>query len=419
MEKGIVFDPVWDEAFTTNHDDGSVTVETHVRLSQPFHMLPQASKEAYEQTKDDRYLRHLSRAVVLMPNNDRTSYAFLMTIVGSKEYMEAHDFQLWDVSYGKIPEDFSGMLFYHSLNGDFVNAWYVSEGRNFHTCNPISFEDANLLSRSGSDCYTVTITNYYYDCVTINGYAYATYERDPENTQVYVCSGPQSYSYSYQVCTDSGTNNGGGYIPSNDISRVFSSCNGNLRTKLQGFLYYMETYDDASDAVLSFIENDLLGLGVYNKMNVDINSNQTADVSYNSGTNTLYFKSVSCFSELAMHEELVHSVQRVVYPNYGEATFNTEFEAKLIVDYARLSNGYNGNTDMALNMKYAEVELENGSTKTIAKWLDDLSYSYFDISDYLSYMTAWRNVAFDYQNCMMNSRAYPQLVFTIIDEINN
>lgn len=40
VEKGIVFEPVWEEAFSSNHADGSVTVETHVRLSQPFHVLP-------------------------------------------------------------------------------------------------------------------------------------------------------------------------------------------------------------------------------------------------------------------------------------------------------------------------------------------------------------------------------------------
>lgn len=419
VEKGIVFEPVWDEAFTTNHDDGSVTVETHVRLSQPFHMLPQSSKEAYEQTGDERYLRHLSRAVVLMPNNDRTSYAFLMTIVGSKEYMETHDFQLWDVSYGKIPEDFSGMLFYHSLNGDFVNGWYVSEGRIFHSCEPISPEDANLLSRSGSSCSTVTVTKYYYECYVASGYTYATYEISENNTQVYQCHGPFPMYDSYLVCSDSASDTGGAYNPSLDISRLFSSYNSSLRSNLQGFISYMEGYDNASRAVIGFIENNLMELGVYNKMRIDINSNQASNVSYNYATNTLYFKSVEFYSDLDMYEEIVHSIQRVVYPNYGEETFNTEFEAKFIIDYVRLSNGYSGRTDMALNMKYAEVELENGSVKTMARWLDDLSFSNFNVNDYLAYMVTWSYFAFDYRDCMMNARSQPQLIYTIINEMNN
>lgn len=419
VEKGIVFEPVWEEAFSSNHADGSVTVETHVRLSQPFHVLPQDSKEAYEQTNDDRYLRYLSRAVVLMPGDDSTSYAFLMTIVGSKEYMETHDFQLWDVSYGKIPEDFSGMLFYHSLNGDFVNGWSVSEGRIFHSCEPISPEDANLLSRSGSSCSTVTVTKYYYECYVASGYTYATYDISENNTQVYQCHGPFPMSESYLVCSDSASNTGGAYNPSADISRLFSSYNTNLRANLQGFISYMDNNDNASRAVLSFIENNLMGLGVYNKMSVDINNNQSSVVNYNYATNTLYFKSVELYTDLEMYEEIIHSIQRVVYPNYGEESFNTEFEAKFIIDYVRLSNGYSGRTDMALNMKYAEVELENGSVKTMARWLDDLSFSIFSVNDYLSYMETWNIFAFDYRNCMMNARSQPQLIYIIIDEMNN
>ena len=417
VEKGIVFEPIWEEAFTTNHDDGSVTVETHVRLSQPFHMLPQASKEAYEQTGDERYLRHLSRTVVLMPRDNRTSYAFLMTIVGSKEYMETHDFQLWDISYGKIPEDFSGMLFYHSLNGDFVNGWYVSEGRIFHSCEPISPEDANLLSRSGTNCKIVTVNRVYYDCTTLTGYTFATYEDKSNEYQVHVCTGPYMMPYSYQVCGY--VDSGGEYIPTKDLSRIFTSYSSGLKHNLQGFIHYLENNDIASKAVLDYIENNLLSVGVYNKMSVEINANQNTDVSYNSGTNTLYLKSAENYSDLMMHEELIHSIQRIVYPNYGEEPFNTEFEAKLIVDYARLSNGYSGKTDLSLNMKYVGVELENGSVKTMARWLDDLSFSYFDVDDYLSYMITWSNFAFDYRSHIMNSRAHPQLIFQIIDEINN
>ena len=83
VEKGIVFEPTWEEAFVSEHNDGSTTVETHVRLSQPFHMLPEESRKAYEQTNDNRYLQHLSRVVVLT-REDETSepLAFLMTIVG-------------------------------------------------------------------------------------------------------------------------------------------------------------------------------------------------------------------------------------------------------------------------------------------------------------------------------------------------
>ena len=61
VEKGIVFEPVWDEAFVANHADGTSTVETHIRLSQPFHIVPEDSREAYERTKDGRYLQAIPK----------------------------------------------------------------------------------------------------------------------------------------------------------------------------------------------------------------------------------------------------------------------------------------------------------------------------------------------------------------------
>ena len=143
VEKGIVFEPTWGEAFVSEHPDGSTTVETHVLLSQPFHLSSQDSQKAYERTKDRRYLQHLSRAVVLMKDDQSTPHAFLMSIIGSKKYMEEHDFQLWDVSYGNIPKDFSGQILYHALDGSFVNGWYVEEGHKYSTCEPISEEDEN------------------------------------------------------------------------------------------------------------------------------------------------------------------------------------------------------------------------------------------------------------------------------------
>ena len=427
VEKGIVFEPVWDEAFTTNHDDGSVTVETHVRLSQPFHMFPQDSKEAYEQTKDGRYLRHLSRAVVLMPNGSSTSYAFLMTIVGSKEYMETHDFQLFDVSYGQIPEDFSGMILYHSLGGNFVNGWYVDEGWVFSTCNPLSEEDALLLSRAGVECQVMTGYKYYYECRSQSGFPYTSYEDETTDYNEVICNGPFQEPYNYTVCYWSengytpGTTigNGGSYDPLSDPDRLFTSYSTYaLNTQLKGFMAFMEHNDYASKGVLNFIENNLLSLGVYNKLNVQVDTMQVEDVRYSESNNTVYFKSVNHFSDMALYEEVVHSAQRVVYPNYWDGPFNIEFEAKLIMDYVRLTSGGSGLTDMALNMEYAEVELQSGGMKTLAEWLQGLSYSYFNVSDYWNYVSVWKEISITYENLNMGLAMEPQLVFPVLDEIN-
>ena len=215
IRKSIVFEPVWDEAFIAYHDDGSLTVEAHIRLSKPLAVVSSESFEAYQSTKDVRYLQYLSRAVVLIKENS-IPQAFLMTIVGSKDYMEAHDFQLWDVCYKNIPEDFSGMLLYHTLSGEFVNGWHVEEGHRYSTCNPVSEEDAELFSRSGTDCYIEQVTTYYVDCQDYAGYNYTFYE---DELYIYPwsyssCGTPYPVIEYYQVCDDdteddSGSSGGG------------------------------------------------------------------------------------------------------------------------------------------------------------------------------------------------------------------
>lgn len=179
----------------------------------------------------------------------------------------------------------------------------------------------------------------------------------------------------------------------------------------------MEYNDVASKAVLDYIENTISSL--YQKLNVQIDTTQSADVRYSPSNNTVYFKSVNHYSDLVLYEELIHAAQRVVYSDYWEGPFNIEFEAKLIMDYARLSSGSKGHTDLAANMEYAELELQNGSVKTMSAWLRDLPYSYFEIADFWGYMNIWKDISLEYKDYMMGFRMEPKLIFPIIDEMND
>ena len=439
VEKGIVFEPVWGEAFVANHKDGSTTVETHIRVSQPFHILPQDAQEAYEQTKDSRYLQHLSRSVVLMREEENAEpLAFLMTIAGSKKYMETHDFQLYDVSYTEIPEDFSGMILYHTLAGDFINGWKVEEGRQFSSCEPISDEEANLLSRAISTgqnvaCRTETMTKHYYMCriSDLEKDLYATYETNkvPNGTDLNNCTGPHTKTETYQICRlvdeSYGSSPGGHWgqvIPYKDLTELFSTYSSDLYAQLQGFMNFMENNDDASRAVLSYINYvKSVSPNAFQKLNVQIDATQSADSRYSAYNHTVYFKSVDRYSDLALYEEIVHALQRVVYTidEISEGPFNLEFEAKLIIDYVDFVNGNQGDTDMALNMMHADVTLQNGSTMTVAEWIDQYAYSNLNVTDFWNYMRVWKSISYGYQNYMMNPRLQPKLISPIIFEINN
>ena len=437
VDKGIVFEPVWGEAFVANHKDGSTTVETHIRVSQPFHMLPQDAQEAYERTKDSRYLQHLSRSVVLMREEENAEpLAFLMTIAGSGKYMETHDFQLYDVSYGEIPEDFSGMILYHTLAGDFINGWKVEEGRQFSTCEPISDEEANLLSRAISSgqkvaCRTETMTRHYYMCPNIKNTddVFAIYElNNVPNNIAASCTGPHTKTETYQICRlvddsyVSSTGNWGPVVPYKDLTGLFTTYSSDLYAQLQGFINFMENNDDASRAVLSYINYvKSVSSNAFQKLNVQIDETQSADSRYSAYNNTVYFKSVAHYTDLALYEEIVHALQRVVYTSDErmEGPFNLEFEAKLIIDYIDFVNGYQGDTDMALNMMYADVTLQNGSVMTLSEWIDNNNYSELNVGDFWNYMSKWKTISYDYQNYMMNPRLQPKLISPIINEINN
>ena len=338
IRKSIVFEPLWDEAFITRHADGSITAEAHIRLSKPLIIVPNESYEAYLETKDVRYLQYLSRAVVLMKEMT-VPQAFLMTIVGSKEYMETHEFQLWDVSYRNIPEDFSGMILYHTLSGEFVNGWYVDEGWNFTTCNPISPEDAQLLSRSGSNCYIYEFSYVAVDCVTNSGYN--TYEGSDEiffwvNT---ACGEPYRVIESYQVCDDdieggSGSSSGGEIIGGGGSSTSGGTIAPNAKAIFRN--------SNMTDANWQIIENmvnkiilDCMGQNLYNRLKAALNGG-TLIIQFGTGNSTFgpigqgygITLSMDMESNQLLHEMMhAYRAYKETASSYNNSMLNGEIEA--------------------------------------------------------------------------------------------
>jgi hypothetical protein len=339
IRKSIVFEPVWDEAFIARHDDGSLTVEAHIRLSKPLVVVPSESFEAYQSTKDVRYLQYLSRAVVLIKENS-IPQAFLMTIVGSKDYMEAHDFQLWDVCYKNIPEDFSGMILYHTLSGEFVNGWCVEEGWNFNTCNPISEEDAELFSRSGTNCYIEQVTTYYVDCQDYAGYNYTFYE---DELYIYpwsysTCGTPYPVIEYYQVCDedtedDSGSSGGG------ITGGGGSSTTGGGSVSMAKAMFRNSNMTDENwnviENMLKKITEDCMGQNLYNALLEKLDGKQliiqfsdkssSFDFEFGNGINI----NIDYIESNHLFHEMWHAYQayQETVDSYKEALLNLEIEA--------------------------------------------------------------------------------------------
>ena len=89
------------------------------------------------------------------------------------------------------------------------------------------------------------------------------------------------------------------------------------------------------------------------------------------------------------------------------------------MDYVRLVSGSSGLTDMAMNMEYAEIEVQSGGLKTLSEWLQGVSYSYFNVTDFWNYMSVWKEISITYENLGMGFAMQPKLVFPVIDEMND
>lgn len=415
--KSIVIEPVWKDAFTDENETHS-SVETNILLSKPFHVVPKESYEAYESTKDARYLNYLSRAVVLTEKSSLLSDAFIMTIVGSKRYMEKHDFQLWPVSYFNIPKDFSGMILYYSLDGNFVNGWEIEENNQISTCQPVSSEDAKLLSRSGSDCYIVEVTNTYVDCITHSGTNFTTYEGETlsfdwsETT----CGSPYTETYSYMVCKSGSSDSSGGYSPppsSNERYKYFKFIPQTMIGDVDRFLQYMREKDCVSRAILSTSEN----MSNFQPVNITVDPVKAPSVArYDEETNTIFLHDRENFRHITIYEELIHALQSKIY-TYTEThngALNMEFEAKLLIDYIGLSVQSVAETDL-----HFLLQKKGENTKTIDDFLENQIGKPFDANSFFMYMKQWKETTPSaYKDFKMDSSVEPKLIKEIVNGLS-
>ena len=424
--KSVVIEPTWEGAFE-DEDKDYQTVESNIRLSKPFYMIDKASHDAYKQTKDARYLNYLSRAVVLTHKKTGVSDAFIMVIIGSREYMEKHDFQLWEVTYFNIPDDFSGMILYYSLNGAFVNGWQVKENRQILPCQQITREDAGLFSRSNTGCFVVEVTNTYVDCITYSGQTFTTYEGEQYSNDFSdtVCGEPYDETYTYLVCDDSNGSSGntGGYSPptsSNGREKYFGFIPQDIIGDIDRFLELMLNKDCISRAILTYVED--YDLTNFMPANISINPAKVDSVGasafYNPSVNTIYLRDSDQVTKLKiLYEELIHSIQKAVYTEEERniASFNMEFEAKLIIDYITLSLYSYGDTELS---KMAKLKDEHH--QSLHDFLSSNKGERFDISAFFRYALLWKETTASnaYKQMNFNSLVRPVIIENIVNNID-
>lgn len=211
-EKPIALQNDWKHAFKSKNDKVEV-VEVAIKTNGRFGFASQNSKKKWKETGNRGYLTSLSRLVVIKHKKNKQIESYIMTMMGEANYLEKKNFQLWDNTYLKKDKDFAGMVFFHTLEGKFVNGFQMEKGKvTGKIKKKVSGED---LSLSFGRTATTTCTTYY---------VYTYYEQctdwytSGENYIDTTCEYSSQWTDSYEVCEsteepDNLGNSGGGPGP--------------------------------------------------------------------------------------------------------------------------------------------------------------------------------------------------------------
>ena len=198
----------WAHAHVSQNDSLGI-VDVDVLSKGKFSFVLPDGKRAMDSTGNDKYLNSLSRLVVQKNKRTGNMVCFVMTMVASPAYMEKNNFDLTTNTYLKRQRDFTGTVFYHTVTGEFVNGWRITDGKVVGTCTRLQGGNSEITLKSATkeDCYCVTVTLYNQFCMDwyINGrYSYTNCENRVAEYEDY-------YLYCSYEPSDGGGSGGGDY----------------------------------------------------------------------------------------------------------------------------------------------------------------------------------------------------------------
>lgn len=134
--------PYWEKAKEHNRKRYEV-VETPI-LSQGVHVVMDRETATYwESGMKSDFIRNTIRMVVLRDKKKGTTRSFIMTFVGTLEYLKKTR-TIGKNSYLYRQPDFSGSVLFHELDGTFMNGWRYSEGKIVATLSAISNDEQTM-----------------------------------------------------------------------------------------------------------------------------------------------------------------------------------------------------------------------------------------------------------------------------------
>ncbi len=195
-DKDLAVKPDWERSKVTKRKSKKYQyVETQLFHEKKFNFLTPETYEKYRSTKNPKYKQSLTRMIVEMDKETNTKRGFLMTIVPDASYLELTNFKPFKkVTYAKRDKDFSGLIFYHDLNGNFVGGWRYKDGKITHTMSPKCDSDTGNIQLRGSGGHD-ECTDWYLEYLVEECFTWSSGEYYGEE-----CSYYYEYEFWYTDC---------------------------------------------------------------------------------------------------------------------------------------------------------------------------------------------------------------------------
>ena len=327
-----LFKPDWKKAFWNEDSEYRVT-EVHLVGDEKMVFVSAESAEKFRETGDQRYMATDTRLVIRTNKETNEKDAFMMVIYPDLSYLEKNlDNPLKDMTYLKRDKDFSGVIYYHDMDGDYVNGWKYIDGTAYAMYPAEPEDNSEDVELRAYVCYNICETIFHYTDWYVNG----DYVRTTYNGSSTSC---------FQSCYDDGggsygggTGGGGTGTGSTSLSakakRIIekSSLNSSANSRLNSLIE--ELWDRCAFKYVSdFTYSQRMPF-----TDVRIDPTLKGNGAYDPYTGILSFKNERNITEEVFWEEFLHLYQDSYYPNgtrkyagkKGHA--NIEFEAKLMID---------------------------------------------------------------------------------------
>jgi len=324
--RNLAVRPAW-EYSRVEQNNRYQTFETVLLMENTFHFATSQTAEKIEATQN--YEHALSKTSLIHRTHRKTgeTVMFLMTIVPDLSYLERTKFDPFrKMSYLRRDNKFDGLIFFHDLNGEFVNGWRYHNGEIVGTMEVQDEAPKFELGTRLGWCWTEPIYVLEFWCWSTNWGGGGCYVREA-TVFVSIC---RESGFSGGGFGHNGGGFGGGLVPPPPPPPPYSDAP--LASELFDVSDLTREEREAVEEMIREMVEDCLGEQLFTslrssgRMSIGFNSN--ARPSFNLNDRRITLRSMT--NSGSLFHELFHAYQFLKVgnniPNFMRAGLNFEIE---------------------------------------------------------------------------------------------